>query len=92
MAALIFGILGCIFGLLGFVAACVTGVIVLGWRNSTHKIVQVPQEETSYEVDVPKEILDQLPSSPEPQSLQAWMREQQRNASSLDAIYSQDVE
>jgi hypothetical protein len=88
---LVLAILGCIFGLLGFAAAAVTAVIVLGWRNSTHKVVQVPAPETIFEVDAPKEIVDQLPSSPEPQTLQAWLLQQQKQASSLDNIYSQDL-
>lgn len=91
IAAIILGILGIVFGLLGLVASLVTATIVIGWKNSTHRIEYRKPEETSYEVDAPPHIADQLPSSPEPQTLEAWMRQQQRESSSLDAVYEQDL-
>jgi hypothetical protein len=87
-AALILSILGCIFGILGFIAAAVTSVIVLGWRASTHKIEYVKPEETRWEVDAPQEVVDQLPSSPEPVSLGKWMQDQR---SRVDELYDQDL-
>lgn len=91
IAAIILGILGTIFGLLALVASLVTATIVIGWKNSTHRIEYRKPEETSYEVDAPEHIRDQLPTAPEPQTLEAWMRQQQREGSSLDAVYDQDL-
>lgn len=88
---IILSVLGLVFGLLGFVAACVTGVIVLGWRASTHQVIQVPTQETKFEIDAPPHIRDQLPSSPEPETLEQWMRKQRANATSLDSLYEQDL-
>jgi hypothetical protein len=86
---IVLAVLGCIFGLLGFVAAAVTAVIVIGWKNSTHKIQWVNTEPTREEIDAPPEVRDQLPSSPEPVTLQQWVREQQMN--DAGAVYDQDL-
>lgn len=91
IASFIFSVLGFIFGLLGFVAASITAVIVLGWKNSTHRIeYQKPEDvgPTRYEIDAPPGIVDQLPSSPEPQSLEQWVRSQRSQA---DDLYEQDL-
>lgn len=92
IAAIILGILGIVFGLIGLVASFVTATIVIGWKNSTHRIEYRKPEETTYQVDAPPHIVDQLPSAPEPQTLDAWMRQQQREQSSLDSVYDQDLE
>lgn len=94
-AAIILGILGIVFGLIGLVASFITATIVIGWKNSTHRIeYRKPEEEapTRFEVDAPKHIIDQLPSAPEPQTLEQWMRQQAREQNSLDAVYEQDLE
>lgn len=87
-AALVLGICAFIFSLLALVASGVVAVIVIGWKNSTHRIEYRQPEETTFQVDAPPEIVDQLPSSPEPQTLQQWMRGQQ---SQLDSLYDQDL-
>lgn len=82
-------VIALVFSVLGLVASLVTATIVIGWRNSTHKIEYRKPEETVFEIDAPKHIVDQLPSSPEPQTLEQWVRQQQNG--SLDNLYEQDV-
>lgn len=91
IAALIFGILGCVFGLMALVASFVVGTIVIGWKNSTHRVEYRKPEETTYEMDAPPHIAAQLPSSPEPETLEQYMRRQARDGSSLDSIYDQSL-
>lgn len=91
ITALILGILGCIFGLMALAASFVTGTIVIGWKNSTHRVEYRKPEETTYEVDAPEHIRDQLPSAPEPETLEQYMRRQVRDQNSLDSVYEQSL-
>lgn len=91
IAALILGILGCIFGLIALVASFVTGTIVIGWKNSTHRIEYRKPEETQTVIDAPEHLIDQLPQSPELETLQQYMRRQARDQNSLDSIYDQSL-
>ena len=81
-----------VFAFLSLVASVATGILVWGWRVSTHKVIQLPApppSETTYSLDVPQEIANQLPSSPEPQTLDAWVKSQR---SQLEELYAQDIE
>lgn len=81
---IVLAILGCIFGLLGFVAAAVTSVIVIAWKNSTHQIQYVDPGKTVVEPDAPQHILDQLPTPPEPQTLEQYYRQLARDRGELE--------
>ena len=87
-AVIVASILGLIFGLLGLVASAVACIIVLGWRNSTHRVVQLPVPETRYELDMPPGVApdaSQLPSEPEQMTPQEYAR--RARESSFDEIY-----
>lgn len=72
--------MGAIFGLLGFVASAVAAVIVIGWKNSTHRIVQVP--DTKYEYDVPSG------SEADAMELKEFLRrKREADATNLDTLY-----
>lgn len=75
-ANLIIGILGLVFGILGFIAGSWAVVNVLGFQRSTHRITQVPVEtpDTVVEADMPQHILDQLPSPPEKLSATDYLK------------------
>lgn len=75
-------VLGLVFGLLGFIASSVTAVIVLGWRNSTHKVEYIDPGPTIEQPDIPQHLIDQLPSQPEPETLEQYYR---RMANQQDA-------
>ena len=45
-----------VLSLLALAGASVAGVIVIGWSKSTHKIVQVPVEPTTFGYDLPPEL------------------------------------
>jgi hypothetical protein len=81
VATLTLSIIACFLSLCAFAGAAVTAVIVIGWKSSTHKIVQVAP--TAYEYDVPPEILARAAtdtdtpktktfSEPTPAPLSAW--------------------
>ncbi len=91
IAAIILGALGCVFGLIGLVASFIVGTIVIGWKSSTHRIEYRTPQETTYQVDAPDHIVDQLPSSPEPETLDQYMRRQASAQNSLDSIYDQTL-
>jgi hypothetical protein len=73
-------------------AAAVVAVTVIGWRNSSHKIVQVPvsDEPTRYEYDLPQSVMDKLPSNPESETQEAYLNRMQRAEAALDDRFSQD--
>lgn len=54
--ALVLSICAFIFSLLALVAAGVTCVIVLGWKNSTHKVEYRPVPATTHEIDIPADV------------------------------------
>lgn len=88
IAVLVLSIIACAFSTLALVASLSVGVIVIGWKNSTHRIEYRKPDETTYEIDAPPEVRDQIPSAPEAMSLQQWARSQQ---SQLDQVYEQDL-
>jgi len=87
IATLVCAILGLVFGLLGMVAAGVTAVIVIGWKNSTHKIEYAPIGDTQVELDVPPDIAAQLPTPTEPRTLEQYLKRQR--AATLDDLYEE---
>ncbi len=72
-----------IFSGIAMAAAAVTAVIVIGWKNSTHKVIQMPVEPTKYEWDMPI----QDPNDPEFKSQEQQLRQAQREAAALEDIY-----
>ena len=90
--ALVFSVCALVFSCLALAAAVVTAVIVIGWRNSSHKIVQVPisDEPTRYEYDLPKEVMDRLPSDPEPPTPEAYVKRMQKLEAELDDQFSSE--
>lgn len=85
-AAIILGVIGCVFGLLGMIAAGVTAVIVIGWKNSTHKIEYAPVPDTTVELDLPKPIQDQI--AEDPKTLEQYIRKMRAQAT-LDDLYEE---
>jgi hypothetical protein len=78
-----------VFSFLSLVAAGVTAVIVLGWKNSTHKVVQLaaPVEPTRVEYDLPEEVRDRMPSSPEVPTPEQYIARMQSHAEALEEAY-----
>lgn len=72
--------------LLAFITSATAAVIVIGWKNSTHKVIQMPSTvdplmaETRTEYDLPQEILDQLPSNPETPTPERYVARMQAQA------------
>lgn len=87
IAVIVMGIIGCVFGLLGLVASIITGILVLGWKNSTHKVEYIAPPETREEYDVPADILAQLPSNPEPRTVEQYVREARQRQAQADSFY-----
>jgi hypothetical protein len=72
-----------VFSLGGLAAGLWAVVQVLGWKRSTHRIEYRPATETVVEQDIPKDILDQMPQKPVPQTLEQWAREQREQENYL---------
>ena len=72
-----------VFSLGGLAAGLWACVQVLGWKRSTHRIEYRAPTETVIEHDIPKEILEQMPTRPAPQTLEQYLREQQQEGGYL---------
>lgn len=89
--ALVLSICAFIFSALAFVGAAVAATIVIGWSKSSHKIIQVPSEDvTRFEYDLPKEIMDQLPSNPNIPSPEAYLAQKEREEELENDAFSQE--
>lgn len=64
VAALVLGICGFVFGLLGLCAGAWSVISILAAAKSTHRIEYVQPLATSIESDLPPDIASQLPSTP----------------------------
>lgn len=84
-AVLVMSILALVLSLVAFAASAVVAVIVIGWKNSTHKVTYLPAPETRYEVDLPPEVAAQAPSSPEPVTPEQYARKLREQ--SLEDLY-----
>lgn len=81
-------VIAAVFSFLALCAAAAAIVIVLGWKNSTHKIVQVPVESTRFEYDLPPDVTpDELPSPPEPLTREQYARKLRE--ASLEELYEE---
>lgn len=87
-ATLVIAILGLVFGLLGMIAAGVTAVIVIGWKNSTHQIQYQPVPETKVELDIPPDIAAQLGDAPGNRTVEQYVRKLRAQAT-LDDLYEE---
>ena len=74
--AIVSGLLGLIFGLIGFGLGLWAVIDLQASKRSTHRITQLPvvQEETQVTSDLPQHILDQLPSPPEKLSAADYLK------------------
>ncbi len=82
MLPLLLSCLAFVFAFLGFLSGAWATVNVLAWKRSTHRVEYVrPEElpETKYEIDAPAHLVDQLPSAPEHQTLEQFLRERERS-------------
>lgn len=82
-----------VFSFLALLCAATAAVIVIGWKNSTHKVVQLPADpftETRTEWDLPREVLDKLPSAPETPTPEEYVRAAKRVEADIEDQYSQD--
>lgn len=89
LVALVLACVALFFSLCAFIASAATAVIVIGWKSSTHKIVQLPATlpETQEVFDLPPDVLAQMPSSPETRTPEQYIRDMQREAASLEDMY-----
>ncbi len=60
--------------IVGFLGGCWAVVQVLAWQRSTHRVVQVADNPTRVELDVPQHVIDQLPSPPDAQTLEQYLK------------------
>ncbi len=54
-----------VFGLISLVGSLACIATVIGWKSSTHQVVQLgPQPPTEYQYDQPQSEIDRLPLAP----------------------------
>ena len=78
-----------VFSAIAMVASAITAVIVIGWKNSTHKIEYAAVPDTRVELDVPPDVAAQLPTSPEARTMEQYIREVSKRQSALDDLYEE---
>ncbi len=80
-----------VLSFLALAASLTAAVMLVGLRNSTHKVVQVPVDPgpTQYAWDLPPDVMDKLPSEPEPRTPEQYLKQMQSGARSLDDLYEQ---
>ncbi len=83
VSALVLAAISLVFGLCGFGAGVWACIQVLAWKRSTHKIEYRTPSITEIESDIPAHILDQMPSRPEPQTLEQYTRERHEQSGFL---------
>lgn len=55
LAVFVLSIIASFLAVCAFVASTITGILVVGWSKSTHKIIQVPTDPVKFEYDLPPE-------------------------------------
>ena len=89
LVALILACVAVFFSVCAFIASAATAVIVLGWKNSTHKVVQLPAvlPETREAFDIPFDVLNPTPDSPTQRTPEEYLIQKRREAEDMDALY-----